>query len=445
MLSFLGLRTLEELYSAIPEALRLGAELELLDGLPAEGLSETEVMAWMDGYARANIPVGRSSVCFAGGGAYDRGAPSATRSLAQRSEFVTSYTPYQPEVAQGVLQALFEYQTTVTALTGLDISNASLYDGASALVEAIRLAVAVTGRTAVLCSQGVHPAWRDVACTALPAASISLEMLPLRDGATAWPTGYGDAGGVPGERPGAIVVSYPNYLGCLEDIAAARRLADETLAILIVCFDPVAMGILRSPGSWGADVAVGEGQPLGMPLSFGGPYLGLFATRMDLARKLPGRLVGKTEDIDGRPAFVMTLRAREQDIRRERATSNVCTNQTLMAITAAIQLGWLGPGGLAEIARRSAVAAHYCRDELCALDGVRPLVGAPFFDEFAITLPIPAQIVIDRMLEEGYLAGIQVPPELNTGSDKGLLIAVTERRTLAEIDGFVAALAKVIC
>jgi glycine dehydrogenase subunit 1 len=240
-----------------------------------------------------------------------------------------------------------------------------------------------------------------------------------------------------------VVVGYPNYLGCLESLADARAAADAAGGLLVVAADPVASGLLRLPGELGADVVVGEGQPLGLPLSFGGPYLGLFATRLEHVRRLPGRLVGETVDRDGRLAYVTTLRAREQDIRRERATSNVCTNQTLMAVTFAVQLGWLGTEGLRELALRCARGTRYCREALLAIPGVAPAADAPVLREFAVRAPVDAEVIVDRMLDEGFLAGVAIGPELGEpGLEGALLVAVTERRTRAEIDAFAAAFEK---
>ncbi len=434
MLEFLGLRHIDELFASVPEALRLSGALAMAPGRP-----EPDVLAHMRSMAAAN----RTLVCFAGGGAYDHEVPPVTAALAGRSEFVTSYTPYQAEVSQGVLQAVFEFQTLVTRLTGMDVANASLYDGAAALSEAVNLAVGTTGRSTVWVSQGVNPAWRAVLATLASGPHHCLVEIPLVGGQTHWDS-RGDAGrAAHGDAPGAVVVAYPNYLGCLEDLAEARRLCDRTGALLVVAVDPIAAGILRSAGSWGADVVVGEGQPFGLPLSFGGPYLGLFSCRGEHVRRLPGRLVGETVDSDGRRAYVTTLRTREQDIRREKATSNVCTNQTLMAITAAIQLGWLGSNGLAEVATRCAQGTRYCRERLLALEHVAPLVPAPVVREFAVHLPIDAALAVDRLAEEGLLGGIALgPPYAEDG--RGLLVAVTERRTRAEIDRFVTAVEKVV-
>jgi glycine dehydrogenase subunit 1 len=386
----------------------------------------------MERLADRNRRSGREFVCFAGGGAYDHEVPATVRRVAFRSEFVTAYTPYQPEVAQGVLQALFEYQTLLCRLTGMDVANASLYDGASACVEAANLAVAATGRQTVLLSDGVNPQWRQVLQTYAAGTGHDYVACDVVEGVTRW----ADAG-----QPAALLVQYPNYLGCLEDLAGARQLADQTGALLLVAFDPVAAGLLHSPGHFGADVVVGEGQPFGTPLSFGGPYLGLFACRREHVRRLPGRLVGETVDADGRRAYVTTLRTREQDIRREKASSNVCTNQTLIAVACAVQLAWLGTAGLQELALRCARGTRYARDALLAIDGVDPLNSAPIFREFAVTTPTPGEVIVERMAEEGFLAGIPLGEEYG---ERGLLISVTERRTRDEIDAFAAAFEKVI-
>lgn len=436
MLDFLGLSSLDELFAAVPEALRLVSGLGIADGAP-----EPDVMAHIGELASKNRATGPRLVCFAGGGAYDHEVPAVVRALASRSEFVTSYTPYQPEVAQGVLQALFEFQTLIARLSGLPVANASLYDGAASVVEAVNLAVASSGRRIVWVSHGINPSWRDVLRTFAAGTRHELVDVPLVSGTTRWP----DPGDLePGNEPGVLVVGYPNYLGCLDDLAAAREICDRTGAVLVVAFDPVCAGILRSPGEWGADVAVGEGQSLGTPLGFGGPYLGLFACTSQNVRRLPGRLVGETADTDGRRAYVTTLRAREQDIRREKATSNVCTNQTLMAVTAAIQLGWLGTAGLAEIGIRSARAAAYCRKSLLGLHGIEPLTDAPVVREFAIRLPVDASTVVERMVDDGFLAGIALDASYSDGTDDALLVALTERRTRAEIDAYVAAMDKAI-
>jgi len=446
MLAFLGLSSLDELFAAVPAALRLGRGLALVDGSP-----EPDVLARFEALGEANRARSDRLVCFAGGGAYDHEVPPVVRALAGRSEFVTSYTPYQAEVAQGCLQAVLEFQTMVARLAGLPVANASLYDGANALVEGVNLGVAASGRQTVWVSSGIAPHWRAVLRTFAAGTGHVLVDIPLEDGVTRWPEAVGVSGA---EAPGVLVVGYPNYLGCLEDIGAARRMCEATGAVLVVAADPVAASLLRSPGECGADVVVGEGQPLGTALSFGGPYLGLFAVAQQHVGRLPGRLVGETVDIEGTRAYVATLRAREQDIRREKATSNVCTNQTLMAVYAAVQLGWLGTSGLREVALRCARGTRFCREALLGLDGVEPLTGTtPTVREFAVRTPIPGRLAIERLADEGYLGGLALADLVGEDGDPsvagddalcGLLIAVTERRTRAEVEGFVRTLDKVV-
>jgi glycine dehydrogenase subunit 1 len=444
MLTFLGLSSLDELFDSVPAALRLGRHLAMADGSP-----EPDVLARMEAAGQANRARSDRLVCFAGGGAYDHEVPPVVRALASRSEFVTSYTPYQPEVAQGVLQAVFEFQTMVARLAGLPVANASLYDGASALVEGVNLGVSASGRQTVWLSTGIQPHWRSVLKTFAAGTGHELVPAPLHNGVTVWPEAW-----YASETPGVLVVGYPNYLGCLEDLDAARRICDVTGALLVVAADPVATGLLRSPGECGADVVVGEGQALGTALSFGGPYLGLFAVGESHVRRLPGRLVGETVDLEGTRAYVTTLRAREQDIRREKATSNVCTNQTLMAIYAAVQLGWLGTSGLREVALRCARGTRFCRDSLLALQGVEPLTSTtPIVREFAVRTPIPGPLAIARLADEGYLGGLALSDLVGAEGDgsispdeaeHGLLMAVTERRTRSEVEGFVRTLDKVV-
>ena len=436
MLADIGLESLDQLFEVVPEALRLAGGLAM-----APGMSEADVLSEMGRLASAN-KVGADLVCFAGGGAYDHDIPSATTRLTFRSEFVTAYTPYQPEVAQGVLQALFEYQTLVSRLTGLPVANASLYDGATATVEAVNLAVAAKRRQAVWVSGGIHPHWRAVLATFAAGTGHQIVDVPLRHGVTDW-----EAAASAGEdAPAALLLASPNYLGVIEDVQAARLAADSHDAFLLVANDPVSAGLLRTAGEQGADVVVGEGQPFGTPLSFGGPYLGLFACRMEHVRRLPGRLVGQTLDVEGRRAYVTTLRAREQDIRREKASSNVCTNQTLIAVACMIQLSWLGTSGLRELALRCARGTRYTREAVTSIPGVELLAPAPTLREFAVTLPVRAATVVARMAEEGFLAGIPVGLEGGVVTERGdaLLIAVTERRTRDEIDSFVSALEKAV-
>jgi len=438
MLDFLGMTSLEQLFDHIPAAVRLSTGLDL-----APGQSEPDVADYFARLTRANRAQSSSLTCFAGAGAYDHEVPAVVKMLGSRSEFVTAYTPYQPEVAQGVLQAIFEYQTLLSRLSGLPIANASLYDGATALVEALNMASGATGRQKMIVSSGVHPHWRAVVRTFAAGTGHDIVEVPLVEGRTQWQdVDFTDAA--------AIVASYPNYLGVLEDLGVAKGLAVANDALFVVAADPVAAGVLRTAGEWGADVFVAEGQPFGTPLAFGGPYLGLFACSTDQVRRLPGRIVGETVDSNDRRAFVTTLRAREQDIRREKATSNVCTNQTLMAVTAAIQLGWLGTQGLREVATRCAQGAHYLFDEALKIDGVTAATQAPFFREFALRVPRSAKDVLSSMCDDGVLGGLSVA-ELCAGADPSidegehvLLITVTERRTKEQIDHYVDTLRKAV-
>ncbi len=430
MLEFVGLDTVDDLYSHIPSAIRAAGGLDL-----EAGRSESEVLGAFGEYAGTNLVPGRDLVCFAGGGAYDHELPTAVRAMASRSEFLTSYTPYQPELAQGVLQALFEYQTMLCNVTGMDVANASLYDGASAAIEGLNLAAAATKRRTVWVSSGLHPHVRAAIRTFSQGSGLDVREAPLQDGATVWPDEL--------DEPAALLVAYPNYLGALEDVEAAARRAHDAGALLVAYADPVAAGLLRSVGDAGADVAVGEGQPFGSPLSFGGPYVGLFAVKEAsyVRRWLPGRLVGETVDADERTSYVLTLATREQHIRREKASSNVCTNQTVVAIGAAFHMAWLGPEGLREMALRCARGSRYAHEQLVKIDGVEPAVTAPSLYERAYRVPVAADVLLARLADEGFLGGIELTgdyPELGDA----VLVTVTENRTRDEIDAYAAAFEK---
>jgi len=427
LLASLGLEDPADLFAHLPPGVRLQRDLDV----PAP-MAEATLMDALASLAARNADL----VCFAGGGIYDHHLPPVVRALTLRPEFVTSYTPYQSEVSQGVLQALFEYQSMVAAITGLPVANASLYDGATAALEAVNLAVAATRRRALWVSRGLSPRTREVVATFARARDFTVVEHPLVDGRTVWERSAEPA-------PALVLVAQPNYLGYIEDYAAARAAAADAGALLAAAVDPMLLGVLRSPGSAGCDLALGEGQPLGSPPAFGGPGLGLFAGTAALLHRMPGRLVGRTVDGEGRVAYTLTLRAREQDIRREKASSNICTNQSLNAVAAAVHLAWLGPGGLAEVGRQSVQKAHYLAARLCRLPGARLAAAAPFAREFCLHLPADPATVVAAMAERGYLAGIPVPddyPEVPCG----LLVAVTERRTRAELDGYVAALEEVL-
>src|SRR5262245_22098720 len=392
MLAAIGLGSLDELFAQIPASVRLDGPL----GLP-DGVSELEIVDELRGLAARNRHVD-DLACFAGAGAYDHYVPSVVWALAGRSEFSTAYTPYQPELSQGVLQALFEFQSMICELTAMEVSNASLYDGATALVEAVNMARA-GDRGRVLVSEGVDPRLVETLRTYGTGPGYEPEIFRARDG----------RGGTPEVEPdvAAVIVQHPNVLGILEpatDLFAAAR-AGGAKAIHV--FDPLSLGVLAPPGELGADIAVAEGQSLGNHLNYGGPYLGIIAARIADVRKMPGRIVGATVDVEGTPGYVLTLQARAQHIRREKANSNICTNQTLMAIAATVYLGWLGPRGLEELGEQCLAKAAYAASRLTELPGVSLLhPDVPFFKEFALRLPRPAAEVRDALLEHGFLGGV---------------------------------------
>jgi glycine dehydrogenase subunit 1 len=427
MLEAIGLGSLDELFHQIPESVRLERPLDL-----PEGVSEMEIVSDLRQLAARNRHAD-DLVCFAGGGAYDHFVPAAVWALAGRSEFYTSYTPYQPELSQGVLQALFEYQSMICELTAMEVSNASLYDGATALAEAVNLSRTTPGRDRVLVSAAVDPRYVETLRTYGRGVGYEPEIFDVDQG----------RGGAPqvGEDVACVIVQHPNAYGLLEPARELFGLAHAGGARAIQIFDPLSLGVLAPPGDLRADIAVAEGQPLGNHLNFGGPYLGIIATRLDDVRRLPGRIVGETLDVDGQTGYVLTLQAREQHIRREKAMSNICTNQTLMAIAATVYLAWLGPEGLAELGRRCVSKAAYAAERLTDVPGVEPLFGgAPFFKEFPLRLPRPASEVLDGLIERGYLAGVP----LEDADRHALLVAVTERRTREEIDGLALALKEVL-
>jgi glycine dehydrogenase subunit 1 len=424
MLEVLNLSSVEDLFAQIPPEVRLDRELDL-----PLGPSEMELVADLRGLAAKNRHVDEL-VSFAGGGAYDHYVPAVVWALAGRSELYTSYTPYQPEVSQGVLQGLFEYQSMIAELTALEVSNASLYDGATALVEAVNMARAATRRPRVLVSETVDPRYWATLRTYGRGSGYQPEPLEAGGGVTARTPIDGDVA--------AVVVQHPNVFGNLEPAEGIFGDARDAGARAVQVFDPLSLGVLAPPGQVGADIAVAEGQSLGNHLAYGGPYLGIIAARMQDVRRMPGRIVGETVDVDGEPGYVLTLQAREQHIRREKASSNICTNQTLMAIAAAIYLGWLGPRGLEELGRQSHAKAVYAADRLTAVGAELAFPDAPFYSEFALQTGDPA-LVQRRLLDAGFLAGpvCQVGPR--RGDGHVLLVAVTERRTRDEIDAFVKA------
>jgi glycine dehydrogenase subunit 1 len=433
MLSELGAQTIDDLFTQIPPEIRLEGPLGV-----TPGVSESEVLRDLAALAARNRSVD-DLICFLGAGAYDHHVPSMVWALLGRGEFATSYTPYQPELSQGVLQALFEYQTMVCEVTGMEVSNASLYDGGSAIPEAVQMAVHATERRAVVLAGSIHPHWVTVQRTYARGPRIEVRTV-------GWGSdGRVDATALAGALDGAaaLVVQHPNFLGVLEDLPALARAAHDAGAKLVVHFDLTSGGVLEAPGELGADIVVAEGQALGNHLSFGGPYVGVIACRRADIRRLPGRLVGETVDHAGDRAFVLTLQAREQHIRREKATSNICTNQTLNALAVAVTLAWLGPQGLRELGETCLAKALYCRDRLLEIPGASPAVTGDVFKEFAVRLPADPNAVAERVAQDGFLAGLPLGHALpGTGLDDALLVAVTERRSRDEIDAYADAVAR---
>ncbi len=425
MLAAIGASSMEALLEQIPTELRT----EAFDWPAA--LTEPELLAHARGLAAKN----RLLVCFAGAGAQDHVIPAAVKSLLRRGEFLSAYTPYQAEASQGLLQAIYEFQSSVCALTGMEAANASLYDGATALAEAAAAAARITGRRKILLPESLHPEWRQVLETVFKAkGEPELERL-------ACPSGVLDPEDATRHLDGtvaALVVPTPNFFGLLEDGPALAERAHAAGALLIAAADPVSLGVLEPPGAWGADLAVGEGQGLGNPLNGGGPYLGLFACKKPFMRHLPGRICGMTRDADGRRGFVLTLQAREQHIRRERASSNVCSNEALCALAATIHLALLGPEGLREAAERCVDGAHRLAERLSALPGFRLRFDKPFFNEFVLECPVPAERVRQALLKAGLLAGVPLGPWY-PAMKHSLLVCVTEARTDDELDRYVAA------
>jgi glycine dehydrogenase subunit 1 len=430
MLAAIGVGSVAELFADVPPEVRLQAPLDLPEGQPELTLAR-EVRA----LAERNVPLTKE-VSFLGAGAYDRFIPSAVDAIVRRSEFYTAYTPYQPEVSQGMLQVIYEFQSVIVALTGLDVAQASLYDGATSVAEAAMLAAAETRRGEVLVSRAVDPQYRAVLATYARGHDLRIREIPLHEDGT----DFDALGALLGPDTAAVILQQPNFLGSIEDVRAAAELAHRAGALFILAIDPVAHALLPSPGDMGADVAVGEGQSLGIPLSFGGPYLGFMAARQGLLRRLPGRIAGATVDVEGRRGYVLTLQAREQHIRRERATSNICTNQGLMALAATVYTALLGPEGLRRVAALSLEGAHLLAEAIGRLPGWRIANTRPFFQEFVALAPMPASEVLAAAKAAGIVAGLRLArfyPEFGEGA---LLIAVTEKRTPAEREAFVSVL-----
>ncbi len=429
MLAAIGVESVDDLFEQIPADLRLGRRLDLPDGL-----SEAEVYERLAGLAARNSDA-EAEVCFVGAGMYDHYVPAIVDAITSRSEFLTPYTPYQPEISQGGLQVMFEYQTAMSELTGLPVSNAGLYEGPSSVASAGYLAIGATGRRRFVVSRGLHPHSRETLRTY--SAGFGAEVVEAGlDGGVTDAAALADA---VDEETAAVFLQSPNFLGAVEEVAALGAAAKEHGALLVVACDPITLGILKPPGECGADIALGEGQPLGNRLDFGGPSFGFFCATAEQVRRMPGRIAGETEDVDGRRGFVLALQTREQHIRREKATNNICTAQALNALAAMVYLAWLGRQGFRELGELLAHRTAYAQQRLAAVEGVELLHGAPVVREFAVRLDAPVEAVLERCAERGIAAGYPLGREYPEHAD-GLLVAITERRTRAQIDDLARAL-----
>lgn len=426
MLDVVGAPSLDALYDEVPDTLKLTKPVSLPDAM-----SEEEIRRHFEELGRKNQPL----VCFAGDGAYDHYSPSVVAALTSRSEFLTSYTPYQAEISQGTLQYIFEFQTMMAGLTGMDLSNASMYDGSTATAEAMMMCVAAAKkRNRVLLASTLPPRIRKVVLTYAGYHGVNVDLIPQRDGATdrealAVMLATDDVAGV--------IVGQPNYYGVIEDFTGLADLCHAHKALFVVNGRASALGVLKSPGEWGADIACGDAQSLGLPLNYGGPYIGYLCTTKALVRKMPGRLVGGTTDADGRRAFVLTMQAREQHIRREKATSNICTSQGIMCLYVAIYLSLMGEKGLREVNEHSYAAAHYLHDALLATGRFEPVFDQPFLEEFCLRYKGDAAALHRYCADHGFLAGV-----LADGVDGGMLFTATERRTKEETDRLVGLIEK---
>jgi glycine dehydrogenase subunit 1 len=433
MLAEIGVGSIDELFEQIPAPLRLDHPLELPDGKP-----ENEVFDELAALAERNTHCDRE-LSFLGAGMYDHYVPAIVDAITQRSEFLTPYTPYQPEISQGGLQAMFEFQTAISELTGLPVANAALYEGPSAVASAGYLAIGATGRRRFVCSRGVHPHSRE----SLAAYSVGYGAELVEVGLAEAVTNSDELADAIDDETAAVFLQSPNFLGAVEDVEALAVAAKERGALVIVACDPIALSVLRPPGECGADVAVGEGQPLGNRLDYGGPSFGFFASTESQIRRMPGRIAGETVDVDGRRGFVLALQTREQHIRREKATHNICTAQALNALAGIIHLSWLGKRGFAELGELLVRRTAYARERLAGVRGVELIHEAPVVREFAIRTDAPVPQVLDLCAADGIAAGYPLAREYPEHED-GILIALTERTGREEIDRLADALQQAI-
>ena len=426
MLEVIGLKSTDDLFSSIPKDLKFNRELNL-----PSSKSEIEVKNILEGIASKNQSTS-DLTCFLGAGSYDHYIPSVVKHLVGRSEFYTAYTPYQPEISQGTLQSVFEYQSMMCALTDMEVSNVSMYDAATSAAEAAILTSVQTKRKRVLVSETLNPEYKSVLKTYLKFRGVEIEFVAEKDGET----DFDDLKSKLNSDIAGVIIQYPNFYGIIENVKELEEAIHENKSLLIMSVDPISLGVLKSPGALKADIVVGEGQALGQSLNYGGPVLGFMAATMKLVRKMPGRIIGQTVDRDGKRAFVLTLQAREQHIRRAKATSNICSDQTLNSITAAIYMATLGKEGMKEVAMQSFKKAHYTYELLLKTGKFKALYNKPFFKEFAVITKKSVDEINEKLLEKGILGGYNLKRS-NDSLENAMLIAVTENRTIEEIHKFV--------
>lgn len=426
MIAAIGLNDLEDLFSDIPDSIRLQRELDL-----PPALAESEVISHLNALAAKNRHF-QNCRSFMGAGIYDHFIPSIIKHVTGRSEFYTSYTPYQPEISQGVLQAIFEYQTMICQLTGMDVANASMYDGGTAVAEGAVMGCGATRRSKVLVSRSVNPFYRAVLRNYFQSRGLELEEIPILEGCT----DRASLDKMIDKEVATVVLQQPNFFGLVENMEGIADLVHEQKAVFMVSADPISLALLKAPAEYGADIVVGEGQGLGVPASFGGPVLGIMAAREKFVRQMPGRIAGETVDSEGNRGYVLTLQTREQHIRREKAASNICSNEALVALGASVYLAAMGPQGLREVAEQCLQKANYAREKISALDGYSVAFPGSNFKEFAVTVPGNPHELNRHLLDSNILGGIELSP-LYPELKNTLLIAVTEKRTREEIDNLV--------
>jgi glycine dehydrogenase subunit 1 len=428
MLKQIGVKNFEELIANIPNDLRFKGSLNI-----PNALSELQVSSLIESYGNKN----QLGVSFLGGGVYDHYIPAVINTIISRPEFYTAYTPYQPEVSQGTLQAIYEFQSMISELTAMDVTNASMYEGGSALAEAMLLACNHTKKRRVLLPETLNYRYRNVLQAYISHNDIEIDVLPARD----FQIDLDTLNRQLNDDVAAVIIQHPNYYGYLEPVFDIAALLQDKEALFIACYDPISLGLLAPPGEFGADIAIAEGQSLGIRQSFGGPFMGLFSTRQEFIRKIPGRLAGFTTDMDGIQGFVLTLQTREQHIRREKATSNICTNSGLLALAATVYLALMGKTGIKNVANLCLQKSHYLAQQLGALSGVKAAAEHSFFKEFVVEFPIASQKILQQLREVNILGGISLH---HLSLPQHLLISVTEKRTCVELDNYILQIKRIL-